>query len=174
MANAATQATSGREAGETGGATALVVAGGGAGLLGGALMMAVLWIGAAWSDRDPDPLEQLRAMGLTFLGSEGVEAAGPGHLAWGLFLHLVVSALLGIVFASILPSGFPYGSAAVVGIGYAGFVLGITTGLVLPALNPTLRAQMPALGGTWVIAHAVYGFAIGVGPWLRGRLHRRA
>jgi hypothetical protein len=169
MAHVATRTGSGLEV-ASGGARELVAAGGAVGLAGGALMAAVLPVGAALAERDP--LEQLRAMGLTFLGSEAA-GANPGLLAWGLFLHLVVSALLGVVFTSLLPAGFPYGSAAVVGVGYAWVVMAITTSLVVPAANPTLAAHMPALGGTWVIAHAIYGLAVGAGPPLRLRLRAR-
>jgi hypothetical protein len=145
----------------------LVVAGAAVGLAGGVLMAAWLVVSAAAAG--VSPLGPLRRIGLTFLGPEAVEG-DPAVLAFGIFLHLVVSALLGIVFTWILPAGFPWGSAAVVGLGFAWVVMAFATSLVLPAVNPALRAQMPALGGSWVLAHAVYGLAIGAGPRLRAAL----
>lgn len=146
----------------------LVVAGAAVGLGGGALM--ALWLAASAAVVGIPPLSPLRRIGLTFLGPEAVEG-DPAVLAFGIFLHLVVSAVLGVVFTWILPTGFPYGGAAVVALGFAWVAMAVATSLVLPAVNPALREQMPALGGSWVAAHAVYGLAVGAGPWLRARLH---
>jgi len=165
MAQAATR-VGGHEVADAGGRE-LVVGAGAAGLAGGLAMAVVLAIGGAIGDADV--VAQLRAVGLTFLGPDAADA-GAALLAWGLLLHLVVSVLLAIVFAWILPVGFPFGSAAVVGIGYAWVVMAITTSAFLPAVNPTLRDEMTALGGTWVLAHAAFGLALGLGPRLRQRL----
>lgn len=145
----------------------LVVAGAAVGLAGGVVM--AVWLVASAASAGVSPLGPLRRIGLTFLGPEAVEG-DPAVLAFGIFLHLVVSALLGILFTWILPAGFPWGSAAVVGLGFAWVAMAFATSLVLPAVNPALRAQMPALGGSWVLAHALYGLVIGAGPRLRAAL----
>jgi hypothetical protein len=45
---------------------------------------------------------------------------------------------------------------------------------VLPSVNPTMRAEMPAMGGAWVLAYGVFGVALGVIPMLRRRMAARA
>lgn len=170
MAHAAARVGSELEAGELG-ARALFLAGAAAGLAGGALMAAALPIGAVLGGQEP--LEQLRAMGHTFLGADP-GAPAPALVAWGLFVQLVASALLGVLFTALLPAGFPYGSAAIVGVGYAWVAMAIAISLVVPAVNEPLAARMPALGGTWVIAHALYGIGVGAGPALRARLRPHA
>jgi hypothetical protein len=51
--------------------------------------------------------------------------------------------------------------------------MAVAAALVLPAVNPTLRDHMPALGGSWVIACGLYGAAVGAGPPLRLRMRQR-
>ena len=147
----------------------LLLAGGGAGLVGGVLMM--LWMILAALVDDRGALSALRPIGLTFLGDSAVEGT-PLVTAWGIFLHLAVAAALGVPLAAMLAPGFPYGSGFVIGVGYAWVLMAVAAALVLPAVNPTLRDHMPALGGAWVIACALYGAAVGAGPALRPRARR--
>ena len=58
----------------------------------------------------------------------------------------------------------------VVCIGFACAVMGVMTSAALPAFNPSLRSEMSELGGSWVLAHAVYGVTVGFfGQRLRQR-----
>jgi hypothetical protein len=148
----------------------ILVAGGAAGLAGGVLIILFMMLAALLDDRSA--LSALRPVGLTFLGDSAVEGT-PLVTAWGIFVLLVVSALFGMVFTTLLAPGFPYGSSFVIGVGYAWVLMSVAAALVLPLVNPTLRDHMPALGGAWVIAHALYGVAVGAGPPLRLRVRRR-
>jgi len=138
-----------------------------AGLLGGAAMAA--WLTIAAGVAGMAALAPLKAIGLTF--------AGPGALAegsalLGLALHALVSAVLGIVYFAVFPRDLPPGCAAVVGGGYAMFALGIMATVVVPTVNAPFREAMQPIGGSWVVAHVLFGVALGLGPELRRRLSR--
>lgn len=145
----------------------ILVAGAAAGVAGGVLMALSLVIGAAAND--VSPLSPFRAMGATFVEADTGEV-GPGLLLYGLALHLAASVLLAVLYTAMLPRDLPAMSAAVAGVGYAWGVMAIATSLVLPLVNPEMRGEMRLIGGSWVIAHGVYGLALGLAPPLRRRL----
>lgn len=148
----------------------ILLAGGAAGVAGGIVM--ILWMILAAVVDDRGPLSALEPIGLTFLGDSAVEGT-PLVTVWGIFLHLAVAAAFGVLFTAMLGPGFPFGSAFIIGVGYAWVILSVAASLVLPVVNPTLRDHMPALGGAWVIASALYGAALGLGPPLRLRIRQR-
>lgn len=115
-------------------------------------------------------LQPLRPLGATFRG-EDVVLAGAGSLLYGLVLLVLVSAALGALFAVLLPADFETGGAALLGVGYALFVMSVITSGVLPEVNPLLRYRMPNLGGAWVIAASLWGAVLGI---LVQRLRRHA
>lgn len=152
-------------------ASAVIGAGALAGLLAGAVMAAVMVLAAAVNGRPP--LRPLAAMGQTFVGPEGL--AGAAQVLYGVALHLAVSALLGVPLAPLLSRDSTVGRSTFIGMGYSLAVMAVMTSLVLPAVNPGLRAAMPALGGSWVIAHALHGAVLGFSAvWLRRRFASRA
>ena len=53
---------------------------------------------------------------------------------------------LGVLLAALLPADLEPRSAAVMAVGFAFAAMGTMTSTVLPAVNPSLRAEMPALG----------------------------
>ena len=116
-----------------------------------------------------DALHAMRAIGATFVGPEAL-LGGAGSLAYGALLHAATSIAFGLLFVAILPIDLPPLGAAALGTGYAMFVLGIMASAVVPSVNPVFRAQMQPIGGSWVIAHALYGCALGL--WA-ARLARR-
>lgn len=142
-----------------------------AGLLGGAGMAA--WMIASAVLGEFEPLDPLRPLGDTFAGPDG-RGGGAGPLVYGLALHMLVSGALGVLFMAVLPRDFPPGSAAVMCVGFTFLVMSVMSSLLLPAVNPSLRAEMRELGGSWVLAHAAYGACVGFfGQRLRqrGRAH---
>lgn len=149
------------------GGHAIVVPGIVVGVLGG-VAMAVFLIFAA-EVNGLDPLGPLHSFGETFTEPDRPHGR-PAFLVYGLFLHLAVSVLLAMLFVAMLPPQFPVACVAVAGIGFTVGVMAFMTGLVLPAVNPELRAAMPALGGSWVIAHAIYGVSLGFAPRVQARL----
>lgn len=141
-----------------------------AGVAAGALgaLLKIGWMMLAAVVHGRSALAPLRPLGATFRGEDAV-LQGPTSFLYGLVLLVVVAALLGALFAALLPEDFEPGGAALLGVGYALFMMSIITSGVLPDVNPVLRSRMPALGGSWVIAISLYGLALGAVPWLRRR-----
>ena len=88
-------------------------------------------------------------------------------LLYGVALHFAMSMALGILFTAILPGDFPAGTSSALGLGYGLIAAAVMTSAVLPEVNPLMRERMPDLGGAWVIAHGLFGLALGVAPPLR-------
>ena len=95
---------------------------------------------------------------------------GSVPLVYGLALHLLFAGAVGVVLTTLLPPWYEPRFAAAMCVGFALAVMAIMTSFVLPWVNPSLRAEMPTLGGSWVIAHAVYGLSVGA---LAQRLRQR-
>jgi hypothetical protein len=149
----------------------VLVAGMALGAIGGAAMLAWLMIDAAL--HHASPLTPLRLFGGTLLGPEAL-TGGVGSLLPGLLLHLVISAVLGLPFAALVPRNFPVAAAAVLGIGYAFAVMVLMTAYIVPAANPLLDEHMASFGGAWVLGRALYGAMLGFAPALRRHLSRAA
>ncbi len=148
----------------------LVVAAVAVGLLAGAAMLACAALGAVRAELPASrPLALTAAM---FIGGDGLDA-GPGAIAAGGLLWAIVSVALALPYAFLLPRDFPFVSAAVVGASYAFVAMAVVTSLVLPRVNPAMRAGMTDFGGAWVLAYAVFGIALGLVPALRRRLVAR-
>jgi hypothetical protein len=141
------------------------------GLFAGGAMMAFVAAAAAAAGLPPTrPLELAAA---TFAGRAALEG-GVVVLLAGALLWAVVSAALGLLYAAVVPADFPLPSAAMVGLGYSFFLIAIVTPVVLPRLNPVMRAEMPEMGGAWVLAYGVFGVALAIVPWLRRRTIARS
>ena len=149
----------------------ILVSGIASGLLGGLAMGFFLILSASMNGMKP--LHPLDVIGATFAGSAVPESGASGSVALGAVLHLATSAAYGVVFAAIVPRTLPLGCAMVVGAGYAFFLLGIMTSCVVPAVNPLFRTEMQPIGGSWVIAQALYGSFLCLAPVLRRRLAPR-
>jgi len=135
-----------------------ILAGPVAGIVGGLVMAAFLVFAAV--AQGMEPLAALEPMGATFRDAEA-RGGGAGPVLYGVLLHLAVSALVGLLFAMVLPRDLAPGSAGVICVGLAFMVMGIMTSAIVPAVNPTLQARFRELGGSWVIAHALFGFTVG-------------
>jgi hypothetical protein len=137
-----------------------------AGVAGGVAMMAVAAIGAA--SQGIPAVHPLEVIGASFVGPEALE--GPARIAFGALVHLGTSVAFGVLFAAIVPRDFPTASGIGVGVGWALFGLGFMMSTIVPWANPGFRGEMQDVGGTWVIAHAVFGGIVGTIPALRRRL----
>lgn len=140
--------------------TGLVTGGAGA-----AAMIAVIAMGAA--TQELSPLHPAMVLGESFVGPDALKSVA-AKVAFGLLVHLGTSVALGIVLAAILPRDFPMASAIGVGVGFGllSFMF-VLAPLVVPFVNPGFVAGNQAIGGTWVIALAVFGAVLGTGPALR-------
>jgi hypothetical protein len=170
MAQVATRQGSARTGAGAGSGSSIVAAGLTVGIAGGLAMAAYMVVSAAYNGHGL--LDPLRPLGATFTETE--DPSGAARFLYGMLLHLSVSALLAVLLLAVLPAGMPAKAGAVVGIGYSWFIMAMMTTLILRAVNPHMRYEMTTLGGSWVIAHALYGIVIGFGPRLRagGRLRR--
>jgi hypothetical protein len=136
------------------------------GVLGGVAMLVVAGIAAAL--QDVDPLRPLEIMGETFLGPDALERGA--KIALGGLLHLVVAAALGVLFAALAPREYAPGSAMGLGVGFGLFTAGLMMTALVPWVNPGFREGIQVIGGSWVVAHAVFGLVVGAAPALRRRL----
>jgi hypothetical protein len=150
----------------------LGLAGLAAGVAGGLLMAAFLVVAAV--TQGLEPFAAIEPMGATFRSADGFEG-GPSAALVGFVLHLGVSALVGLVFATLMPRDFKPREAGVLCVGLAFLVMGVQTSVVVPAVNPVLKSHFHHLGGSWVIAHALFGLTSGyVCQRLRRALETRA
>lgn len=141
------------------------------GLAGGLAMLAVALSGAV--SQGLDALHPLRVIGETLVGPGAFEDAA-AQAAFGALLHLVTAAALGVILSAAIPGDYPLASALGVGVGLTLLAFMAMMPLVVAPANPGFRGAMQDMGGTWVLAHAAYGLAIGLAPALRRRLERRA
>lgn len=137
----------------------LLVGGVVGGLLAGTAMLA--WCVAAGGVARP-----LELAAAAFFGSDALEGGAAVLVAGGL-LWAATSVALALPFAWVVPRDFPFASAAIMGIGYSFFAMAFATSVVLPRVNPLMRAEMPETGGAWVLAYVVFGVGLGLIPRLR-------
>lgn len=141
-----------------------------AGLTGG-----VLWLLAAMAHAalvGPGPLLALRLVGATLVGPVAL-VGGAGILAWGLFLHLALSVLLGWLFTALLPRPVTTAQAAFAAVTFAILVMVVNTSVVLPGVNPWLRDRMLLAPWGWLAAHVAYGLGLALTPAVRGDAYTR-
>jgi hypothetical protein len=141
-----------------------------AGVLAGAAMLA--WAAGSAAITGLPPSRPLALAAATFFGRDAL-AGGPAILLSGAALWAGVSAVLGLLYAALVPRDFPYAPAALLGVGYSLVVLAIMASAVLPRVNPVMDAEMPSTGGSWVLAYVAFGAVLGLAPLLRRRLLRR-
>lgn len=144
----------------------LLSAGVGAGLLGGLLMLVTVMVGA--SNAGIGALAPLAAVGSTFFGPEAL--AFGARVTYGVVLLALAASAFGAVFVALVPREMSPACAAGLGAGYALFVVGLMMSAVVPWVNPTFRDDMQVVGGTWIIAHGLYGAVLGLAPVLRRAL----
>lgn len=131
-----------------------VAAGTLAGLAAGGAMAATLVVAALLAGAPA--LLAFEAVGAVLPGVP--EGSAVAKVA-GVLAHAVVSAALGVVFAAIVPRDFPPPCLAGVGVGLALFAMGFAIGVFLP---DSFVWALHAIGGSWVIAHGVYGAVLGL------------
>lgn len=132
------------------------------GLIGGMVMamVAMLYTLVAQGDL----LAPLKQMGATFFRSDSGSA---GSLVAGLVLHMMMSAIFGIVFALIVrgrAAGF--GPLIAGGLIFIGVEWAVARFIVLPIVDAPLVATFGAIGG--IVAHAMYGVVLGL--WLAWKI----
>jgi len=137
----------------------VLVAGILSGVMGGIAMMAVAMLASA--AEGIAPLHPLATIGETFVGPDALGSVA-AKVAFGALVHTVTSAAIGTVFAAIVPPDFRTGSAMGLGAGVALFAMGFMMSAIVPWANPGFRGAFQVIGGSWVIAHAVFGLTLGI------------
>lgn len=114
----------------------------------------------------------LRLIAATLFGVDALVGTG-GVLFVGLVLHMVVSAVFGIIFAAIV--GARTSGAAAVGWGliYGVAIWAVMGFLVVPVANSTMNPRLPMMAGAFFIEHLLFGITLGITPALMRRFAGR-
>lgn len=130
-----------------------------------AAMIAIVEIGAVAHGM---PLARpLQVIGWSLVGPDAL--GGLAAAAFGAAICLATSVLWALAFGALVPRDFGSTCSTGVGVGFALFAMMFMMSEVVPRANPGFRSEMQAMGGTWVVAHAVYGAVLG---WTSARARR--
>lgn len=110
-------------------------------------------------------LASFELIGATFMGS-GAVSSGLGMILYGLVVHTLMSAALGVLFTLLLPKDISCGQACAAGLAYGLAVMLAMTFVITPVVNPVMRAAVTLLPKSWLIQHALFGVALGLVPLL--------
>ncbi len=136
------------------------------GIIGGVLMamFAMFYMGAIgmgfWTP--------LRGIAATLLGVNAL-VAGAGALVLGVMIHMVASMGWGVLFALAIPRTARAGAALAYGLGAGIVILLVMTFLVMPWADPTMRARVDLMWGSWIVEHLIFGVGLAFTPALRRR-----
>ncbi|MGH2461505.1 MAG: hypothetical protein ACRDIY_21830 [Chloroflexota bacterium] len=129
------------------------------GMLAG-MAMAMLAMGAMLI-RGQSPWRPVKLMAAT-LGGPGAAEGGAGTILLGGMIHLMMSALFGLLFRPVLTllgwRGTP--PLPVAGLLYALGLFAVNESVTLPAVDPTMARRMPRL--LFALSHLAYGMTLGV------------
>ena len=105
-------------------------------------------------------LAPVNMMGAAFLGKEALMNPGMGSIILGLIVHIIDSAILGIVFVYIARSlNGGMGANTIYGIVYGLLVWLLMAFIVLPIMNSPMAE---VTGGWFVVAHLIFGVVLGL------------
>jgi hypothetical protein len=142
-----------------------VAAGAGAGLIGGVAMALFQMLASALGGGSV--LAPAKLVAASTLGPRA-PSGGLGTLVTGLLLHLAVSAVLGVTFAFALHRRVVRpGATLLAGLFFALLAMLTMTYVLLPWVDPVMRASLVHAPGAWLLAHAVFGLGLGSLPALR-------
>ncbi len=148
-------------------ARSIAAAGVVSGALGGTVMALFLVVVGGW--RDVGAFTVLRAMSALFR-HEGAVPGSTGALLLGLAVHGAVSVALGVLYAAIVKRDAAPLAAVLGGLVLAVAVCVLMTAVVLPVVDPTLRAiALHGMPTAWLGAHVAYGLCLGWAPQLLSR-----
>ncbi len=142
-----------------------------AGVIGGCVLALIMMIVSAgyglgfWS-----PMRQ--AAGLW----AGVQALvdGGGIVILGILTWLAACAIGGVVFANLVSRQASGAGAVEGGIVYGFFFWLVSTFILLPILDPTMRQRIAMTPWWWFIGNLVFGAVLGLTPGIRRALGRSA
>ena len=140
------------------------------GLIGGLLMAGYAMIATTVLGQGPFLIPQL--IGAAFRGPEAL-LQGPLIVAWGVLLHLLVSAGFGMLFATLVRRDTPRGVAMLSGVAYALGLFVLMMFVVVPVVNPVMANRAAMMIGTMLAMHVLYGVGLGLAPSFRRMFTRK-
>ena len=138
-----------------------LVVGAAAGLTAGLAMAMWAVLTSIWHGLDLTASFQL--IGATFMGPNATHGSF-AMAAYGMLVHGVMSAGLGVLFVALLPPTCSCRFSCAAGLGFGIAVLLAMTYVVTPAVNPVMRHAVEALPKSWIIQHAIFGAMMAVVP----------
>lgn len=138
-----------------------LVVGAAAGLTAGLAMAMWAMLTSIW--HGVDILAPFEMIGATFMGPNATHATF-AMTAYGMLIHGVMSALMGVLFVALLPPTCSCRFACAAGLGFGFAVLLAMTYVVMPAVNPVMRHTVEAIPKSWIIQHAIFGAMLAVVP----------
>lgn len=109
-------------------------------------------------------MSSFELIGATFLGSAPL--SGLGVILYGLVVHTLMSAALGVLFTLLLPKDTTCRQACAAGVAYGVAVMLAMTFVIMPIVNPVMREAVTLFPKSWFIQHVLFGVALGVVPML--------
>lgn len=100
----------------------------------------------------------------TFLGVDAL-VGGAGAVILGVIVHLIVSAILGLIFAFLTPRIISASSDFGLGIVFGVVVWAVMTFIVLPLINDVMRDRVALMPFAWFIEHLVFGGSLALTPY---------
>lgn len=105
-----------------------------------------------------------------FLGSSAV-FAGAGAVILGLVIHMIMGAVLGVIYAYLIPRNISFAMDVLMGLAYGALIYFVMTYAVLPWANPLMYAAVDR--GWFFVYHLAFGLTLSlVVPVRRGVVSR--
>jgi len=100
----------------------------------------------------------------TFLGVDAL-VGGAGAIILGVIIHLIVSALFGLLFAFLTPRIISASSDFGLGIIYGVIIWAVMTFIILPIGNEVMRDRVALMPFAWFVQHLVFGGSLALTPY---------
>lgn len=138
-----------------------LIVGAAAGLTAGIGMAMWAILTSVW--HGVDILAPFETIGATFMGPNATHAT-VAMIGYGMLIHGVMSAALGVLFVALLPPTCSCRFACAAGLGFGFAVMLAMTYVVTPAVNPVMRHAVEAIPKSWIIQHAIFGAMMALVP----------
>lgn len=141
-----------------------LVTGGIVGLIAGVIF--AMWAMIVATAMGAGPFAPPEMIAAPLLGMPPMGTVDIATFVVGLIIHMMFSLAFGIIFAAIRQGIGQSGIVAIIGgMIYGLIVLVVMSFIVTPLVGSHIAQAMPLW--TWVLAHLMFGFVLGLGPVLR-------
>lgn len=139
----------------------IAIVGAAAGLTAGVVMATWAVLTSVWHGLGL--MASFESIGATFLGPNATNY-GLFSILYGMLVHGLTAAALGVFFCALLPPNATSGHATAAGLGFGVAVLLAMTFIITPVANPVLRHTVSSIPKSWVIQHILFGITLGLVP----------